>query len=79
MRLLQVIALHPSFYNDPDDLISLFIVPVIAELVLDKKQDDHAGRQAQRKTKDVDGRKHFIPSEVAQGNLEIVAEHVQWI
>jgi len=69
VRFLQIIALHPSFYDDADDLVGLLIVPDVAKLVLDKKQDNHAGGQTRGEPEDIDNRKNLVSPEVAQGAL----------
>ena len=63
---------------DPIDAVGVDVVAVIAELIGDVQDDQQADAEAGSETDDVERGKALAFPEAAEGNLEIVAEHVGW-
>jgi hypothetical protein len=62
--------------SDANDLIRLVVISVIAQLMPDKKQDQQTGRDADRQSGDINGRKSSVSTEITEGDHQEVFDHV---
>ena len=53
-RFPDISTIHLPMEGHPDDLIGLFIEAIVRSLVLDKKQDQEEGRDAETQPHDMD-------------------------
>ena len=68
-------AFGVGFSEDPVDPVGVFVVPVVAEFILDVEEDEDAAGHADGQAGDVDEGIDFVAEEVAEGDGEVVFEH----
>ena len=74
MQASGTVLVEPSPRN-PVDTVGVFVVFVVAELVLDKKENQNAGSHPDRQPEDIDQNECGALFEVPDEDFEVVGEH----
>ena len=61
---------------DPVDVVRFFVKAVVAQFVADEEHDQQATRQPHSQPGDVDKRVALVLAQSAQGDFEVVLDHV---
>jgi hypothetical protein len=75
MSLVNIVAIHQAVKGDADDLIRPFVKTIIGSFVLDKKDDEEEGGDANGQPQDMDQGGGFVPPTVAEGDGEKIFKH----